>query len=130
MDTGIKNTIEIEVTPDKAAATIGSGTLQVFATPAMIALIEETAWKSVISYLEDGQSTVGTQLDISHVAPTPVGMKVRCETELIKTEGRKLIFNANVYDETGLIGTGTHERFIINSEKFQRKADAKKIVTD
>jgi len=126
METGIKNAIETEVTADKTAAAMGSGTLQVFATPAMIALIEETAWKSVAPHLEDGQGTVGTMLNISHVAPTPLGMTVKCETELVEVDGRKLIFKANVYDETGLIGTGTHERFIINSEKFQKKADAKR----
>lgn len=127
METGIKNICEIKVTEDKTAAAMGSGTLQVFATPAMIALIEETAWKSVAPHLEEGQGTVGTQLNISHVAPTPLGMTVRCETELTEVDGRKLVFKANVYDEMGLIGTGTHERFIINSEKFQRKADAKKL---
>ena len=91
----------------------------------MIALIEETAWKSVAPHLEDGQATVGTALNISHVAPTPLGMKVRCETTLVNVDGRKLKFEANVYDETGLIGSGTHERFIINSDKFQAKANAK-----
>ena len=127
METGIKNVIETTVTDNNTAAEMGSGTLAVFATPAMIALIEETAWKSVTPYLEYGHATVGTQLDISHVAPTPVGMKVKCETELVEVDGRKLKFKADVYDETGLVGTGTHERFIINAEKFQAKADSKKV---
>jgi len=126
MEKGIKNKIEIIVTDDKTAATMGSGTLQVFATPAMIALIEETAWRSVTPYLEEGQGTVGTKLNISHIAPTPLGMAVRCETELTEIDNRRLIFRADVYDEMGLIGTGTHERFIINADKFQKKADAKK----
>lgn len=125
METGIKNVIEIKVTNDNTAATVGSGTLSVFATPAMIALIEQTAWKSVEPYLEEGQGTVGTKLDISHLSPTPVGMKVRCETELVEVDGRCLKFETNVYDETGLIGKGVHERFIISTGKFQAKADSK-----
>lgn len=127
METGIKNVIELTVTHDKTAAAVGSGTLEVFATPAMIALIEETAWKSVTPYLEKGQATVGTRLDISHIAPTPLGMAVRCETELSEVDGRCLKFKANVYDEKGLIGTGVHERFIVDAEKFQAKANCKKM---
>lgn len=130
MEIGIKNTLEITVTGNLTAAAVGSGTLNVYATPAMIALIEETAWKSVAPYLEEGQSTVGTRLDVSHVAPTPLGMTVRCETELTEVDGRRLVFAVNVYDEAGLIGKGTHERFIIMSEKFQAKADSKKVVTE
>lgn len=126
MEIGIKNTLEITVTGNLTAAAVGSGTLNVYATPAMIALIEETAWKSVAPYLEDGQSTVGTRLDVNHVAPTPLGMTVRCETELTEVDGRRLVFAVNVYDEAGVIGKGTHERFIIMSEKFQAKADSKK----
>lgn len=126
METGIKNIIEIKVNNNNTAEAMGSGTLSVFATPAMIALIEETAWRSVVPYLEEGLSTVGTKLDVEHVSPTPVGMAVKCETELMEVDGRRLKFNANVYDETGLIGTGTHERFIVNSTKFQAKANGKK----
>lgn len=125
MEIGIKNVIETKVCNNNTAATMGSGTLAVFATPAMITIIEETAWRSVAPYLEEGQATVGTKLDIRHVSPTPVGMTVRCETELTEIDGRCLKFKANVYDETGLIGTGTHERFIIYADKFQAKADSK-----
>lgn len=127
METGIKNAIVLTVTNDKTAVAMGSGTLKVLATPAMIALIEETAWKSVAPYLEEDATTVGTKLDISHVAPTPLGMAVRCETELVKVDGRRLKFSANVYDDAGLIGTGTHERFIVSAGKFQAKADGKKV---
>ena len=126
MEIGIKNTLEITVTGNLTAAAVGSGTLNVYATPAMIALIEETAWKSVAPYLEEGQSTVGTRLDVSHVAPTPLGMTVRCETELTEVDGRRLVFAVNVYDEAGLSGKVTHERFIIMSEKFQAKKKKKK----
>lgn len=126
MEIGVKNVIETTVTENNTAVAMGSGTLSVFATPAMIALIEETAWHSVVPYLEPGQATVGTRLDISHVSPTPLGMTVKCETELIEADGRKLKFKAEVYDESGLIGTGTHERFIITADKFQAKAESKK----
>lgn len=126
MEKGIRNTVETVVTDANTAVKMGSGNLRVFATPAMIALIEETAWKSVAPFLEDGQGTVGISLDIKHTAPTPVGMTVRCETVLTGIDGRKLTFETNVYDEKGQIGNGTHERFIINSEKFQTKADCKK----
>ncbi|MGI5950150.1 thioesterase family protein [Peptoniphilus sp.] len=107
------------------AEALKSGTLPVFATPSMIALIEETALLSVADYLKDGEATVGTKLDVSHVAATPIGMKVTCETELIEVDRRRLVFNAKVYDEVGLVGEGTHERFVIDSEKFLAKANNK-----
>lgn len=125
MEKGITLTLKTIVTPDKSAASMGSGTLDVLATPAMIALIEETAWRSVAQYLEPGQATVGTKLDINHLAPTPLGMEVCCETVLTGVEGRKLTFEARVFDASGIIGNGTHERFIINADKFQAKANAK-----
>lgn len=126
MEKGIKYSLERTVGNDMTARVMSSGTLDVFATPAMIALIEETAWRSVAPYLEEGCATVGTRLDVMHVAPTPVGMKVRCDVELTEVDGRRLVFSVSVADECGEIGCGTHERFIINEEKFQNKANAKK----
>ncbi len=126
MEKGIKFSIERKVTEHMTARVMGSGTLDVFATPSMIALIEETAWRSVAPQLESGMATVGTLLNVAHVAPTPVGMTVKCETELTEVDGRRLVFSVKVSDECGEIGRGTHERFIINEEKFQKKADAKK----
>ena len=125
LEAGIKGTKEIMVTNENTAKTMGSGTLDVFATPAMIALMENTAYESVASELEEGSGTVGTALNVKHVAATPVGMKVTCETELIEVDGRRLVFSVKASDETGVIGEGTHERFIIQNEKFQTKADAK-----
>ncbi len=125
MQTGTKNTLERKVTEELSALSMGSGTLHVFATPAMIALIEETCWRSITQQLEEGQGTVGTLLNVKHLAPTPLGMTVRCESELIEVDGRRLVFNVNVYDEAGLVGSGTHERFIINESKFQAKANSK-----
>lgn len=126
MEKGIKFSIERKVTEHMTARVMGSGTLDVFATPSMIALIEETAWRSVAPQLESGMATVGTLLNVAHVAPTPVGMTVKCETELTEVDGRRLVFSVKVSDECGEIGRGTHERFIINEEKFQKKADARK----
>lgn len=125
LEAGIKGTKEIMVTNENTAKTMGSGTLDVFATPAMIALMENTAYESVASELEEGSGTVGTALNVKHVAATPVGMKVTCETELVKVDGRALTFSVKAFDEKGLIGEGEHERFIVFNDKFQAKADAK-----
>ena len=97
-----------------------------FCTPAMIALMEKTAWTSVSDELDEGCGTVGISLNVAHSAPTPLGMKVTCESELTGIDGRKLTFYVKAYDEKGVIGEGTHERFIIQNEKFQKKANMKK----
>jgi len=122
---GIKGKQEIIVTEEVTAQQVGSGTLPVFATPAMISLMENTAYKSVAEYLEEGCGTVGTLMNVSHVAATPVGMKVTCETELLKVDGRALTFCVKAYDECGLIGEGMHERFVIMEEKFLAKTNSK-----
>ena len=121
----IRNRIEMTVDESHTALAMGSGELPVFATPAMIALIEETCWRSVAESLDEGSGTVGTRLDISHVSATPAGMKVWCESELVQREGRRLEFNVEVYDEAGLVGKGTHERFIIDNARFMEKAGKK-----
>jgi predicted thioesterase len=125
LEAGIKGKKEITVTQELTAKAMSSGALDVFATPAMIALMENTAFESVAAELEPGSGTVGTALNVKHVSATPVGMKVTCETELVKVDGRALTFSVKAYDEAGLIGEGEHERFIIFEEKFQAKADAK-----
>lgn len=126
LNTGIKGHEELVVNAELSARVMGSGELDVFATPAMTALIEKTAWRSVAGELEDGQGSVGTKLDIVHIAATPLGMRVWCDTELIELDGRRIVFRAEVFDESGKIGEGTHERFIVQNEKFQAKADSKK----
>ena len=122
---GTKGTEQIVVNEQNCARTVGSGTLKVFATPAMAALMEKTAWKSVAPHLEKGQCTVGTKLNLTHSASTPIGMKVTCESELIAAEGRKLTFHIIVCDEDGIIGESEHERFIVDEDKFQLKTDSK-----
>lgn len=123
---GIKGTQTIKVTEENTAATMGSGTLAVFATPAMIALMEKTAYLSVQDALDEGMGSVGTYLNVKHLAATPVGMQVTCESELMEIDSRRLVFTVKAYDETGLIGEGTHERFIVLNEKFLAKTNAKK----
>ena len=125
LETGIKGKEELTVTEEITAKVVGSGGLEVFATPMMIALSEKTALTSIVPYLEEGQSTVGTKIDIAHIAATPVGMKVTCETELIEIDRRRLVFSVNVYDEVEKIAEGTHERFIVDNEKFISKAYGK-----
>ena len=97
-----------------------------FATPALAALVEKACWQSVAPELDPGCGTVGTKLELAHNAPTPVGMMVRCESELTAVDGRKLTFAVTAYDEAGPIGKGTHERFIIQNDKFLAKAQGKK----
>lgn len=121
MQAGIKGRREQTVTAEMSAARIGSGLVEVFATPMMVALIEQTCLESVIPYLEEGQGTVGTLVNVSHVSATPVGMRVWCESELVEVDRRRLVFRVKAYDECGLIGEGTHERFIIDNAKFMEK---------
>ena len=128
LEAGIKNKKDMIVTEENTAKAVGSGGLEVFATPALIALAEKTVYESVVPYLEEGQGTVGTNIDIKHIAATPVGMRVVCETELIEYDAsnpRRLLFSVNVYDEVEKIAEGTHERFVINNDKFMGKAEGK-----
>lgn len=125
LETGIKGMQQVTVCEENSALSMGSGTLKVFATPAMIALMEKTSWMSVAPHLEEGNGTVGTALDVQHTAATPLGMTVTCESELVAVDGRKLTFHVIAKDESGMIGEGKHERFIVENEKFQAKADRK-----
>ncbi len=126
-ETGIHGEQSVAVTNENTAKTMGSGTLDVFATPALVALAEKTCWMSVAPALAEGDGTVGTKLELEHTAPTPVGMTVTCESELVAVEGRKLVFKVSLHDEKGPVGGGTHERFVINNAKFAAKAEAKRI---
>lgn len=125
MKTGIRGEQMIIVTEQQTAKYLGSGELAVFATPCMIALMENTAYKSVQPFLDPGQGTVGTLLNVKHLAATPVGMEVRCETRLIEIDRKRLVFEVEAFDACGLIGEGTHERFIIDNQKFMQKANGK-----
>ena len=121
MEIGAKFKVTIKVEEKDTAMAHGSGTLAVLATPRMIALMEESAYKCIDKYLEEGQSSVGTYLDVKHLAATPVGMEVYAESEVTEVDGRRVVFSVKAYDEKGIIGEGKHERFIVFSEKFVSK---------
>ena len=113
------------VTEDLLACGLKSGTVKVFATPYMAALMEYTCLMLVQPYLPEGITTVGTRLDISHDSPTPAGMRVWAEATLTETDGRRFVFRVAAYDEKDLIGQGTHERCSVKQEKFEAKAAEK-----
>jgi len=118
---GISSKKEMYVTENDTASRLGSGNLDVFATPSMIALMENTSKDVVENILPSGFSTVGTEVSIKHIKATPLGMKVRCEAKLEKVEGKKLLYKVEAWDEKGKIGEGTHTRYIINVKDFMNK---------
>lgn len=126
MEIGIKGHAEDTVSEKNVASRIGSGVVDVYATPCLIGLMEEAAQTSVAPFLGEGMTTVGTKLNVSHDAATPVGMKVWAESELIEEDGRRLVFSVKAYDECGLIGQGEHERFVVKLDRFMEKVGAKK----
>ena len=113
------------ISETQTAVSMHSGGLHVFATPAMIALMEEAALECVSSALEPGQTTVGTLVSIHHIAPTPVGSTVKAVAKLIEIDRKRLVFEVEAFDEQEKIGYGTHERFIVNSHSFQEKCNQK-----
>ncbi len=125
MEIGIKHTVTETVTMDKTAATVGSGLLPVYATPAMIALMEKCASECVAPYIEEGKSSVGTMLNVKHLAASPVGIKITCTSTLTEVDGRRLVFSLEASDEKGPIGEGTHERFVIDVDRFMSKCNSK-----
>ena len=122
---GITGEAKDQVTENNIAKTLRSGELKVYATPAMVALMEEAAYKSVRDELEEGKGTVGTEMKVKHLASTPIGMEVTAKAELIEVDRRRLVFKVEAFDERGKIGEGIHERFIIDNDKFQEKTDNK-----
>ena len=122
---GLKGRAETVVSDSNTAQAACSGALPVFGTPFMCALMEEAAWKSIAPHLEPGQSTVGTKLDITHDSATPVGMKVWAESEVVEVDGKRLVLKVSAFDEKGLIGQGTHQRFIVTDERFLAKTAQK-----
>ncbi len=125
LESGLKNTLKINVTTDKTAKVMGSGTLDVFATPAMVALMEQTAAESVFEHLDEGVTSVGTKINVEHLSADPIGIEVVCESTLLEVDGRKLCFEIVVSDKHGVVGKAYHERFLIKSESFMQKTNAK-----
>lgn len=125
LKTGIMGQAKVKVSENNTAKMMKSGALPVFATPAMVALMEEAACTTIKDYLEEGEGSVGIKLDIAHIAPTAVDDVVIATATLDKIEGRKLIFTVEAKDTQKIIGKGIHERFIINNEKFMSKLQKK-----
>ncbi len=123
---GIKGCQETVVTEQNTAESMLSGMLPVFATPSLVAFMEYTAFSSVHPLLESGLTTVGSRIDIKHVSASPVGMHIKCSSELIEIDGRKLVFRVEACDDFGLIGEGFHERYIIDVDRFINKLDKKR----
>ncbi|MDO4315683.1 MAG: dihydrolipoamide acyltransferase [Oscillospiraceae bacterium] len=124
---GTKCRLEQTVTQELTAAAVGSGALPVFGTPFMAAMMENAAMTVLQGFLEEGRGSVGTHLDISHDAPTPVGMKVWAEAEItaVSENGKMVDFAVKAWDERGPIGSGTHTRAVISSDRFLSKCNAK-----
>lgn len=122
---GICGKAELTVDDPVLAANVGSGSLEVFATPMMVMLMEKAACNCIADYLENNETTVGTELCIKHTSATPAGMKVCAEAVVSSVNGREITFNVKAYDESGPIGSGTHKRYLVYSEKFMAKALAK-----
>ena len=123
---GLKAEKTVTVSDSNVASSWGSGGLDVYATPAMIALMESAALFAVAHLLPAGWSTVGTELAVKHISATPVGMKVTARAEILSIEGRMLSFKVESFDEAGKIGEGTHGRFIVENERFLAKIKSKK----
>ena len=122
---GIIGEAKDTVNENNIAKTLRSGELNVYATPSMVALMEEAAYKSIQNELEEGKGSVGTLMNVKHLSSTPMGMEVTAKSELIEVDRRRLVFKVAAFDDAGLIGEGMHERFIVNNEKFQSKTNRK-----
>jgi fluoroacetyl-CoA thioesterase len=119
---GLSSELAEETKPEHAASHLGTGTSSVYSTPSMIGLMERAATQLVRPYLEDGESSVGTKVNISHIAATPIGMKVRATAAVKEINGRRVLFAVEAYNENAKIGEGTHERAIINVNRFMSKS--------
>ena len=121
IEIGMKGTVENLVEREDTAAEVGSGSLLVYATPCMVALMEAAACEAIAAGLEDSETTVGIELNIRHTSATPVGLEVRAEAEVTAVEGKIVTFSLKAFDEAGVIGEGTHKRALVNSQRFLDK---------
>ncbi len=122
---GMKGEAATLVEKEDTAAEVGSGSLLVYATPCMVALMEGAACEAITSAMAPDKTSVGTELNITHISATPVGLEVRAEAEVINVEGKIITFKISAYDEAGLIGEGTHKRCIVSSQRFLDKTYSK-----
>lgn len=123
---GQKAEVFTKVTSDKLAVAVGSGSLKVFATPSMCALMEEAACAAIAPFLDPDETTVGTSLNIEHTSPSPRGVIITAEAEIMESNGREITLHVKAFDAVGEIGNGTHKRYVVDAEKFQKKANLKK----
>ena len=121
IEIGTKGFADALVEQEDTAKVVGSGDLLVYATPCMVALMEGAACESIAPFLAEGESSVGTMMQVNHISATPVGMEVRAESEVTAVEGRKVTFSIKAFDEAGEIGNAVHERFIIKADRFLEK---------
>lgn len=118
LEVGIQGDSMLVVDEGQTAEAFGAGGVRVFGTPAMIGLMENAAWRLAQPLLDEGETTVGTRVDVRHLAATPVGMRVIASAELIEIDGRRLVFRVSAHDERQLIGEGTHERARVQLDRF------------
>lgn len=118
---GLRHSETLVVEHKDTAAVYGSGALEVFATPAMIALMEKTCLESVADRIGEGNTTVGIAVNIKHLKASPIGATIRCEAEILEVDRRRLVFSVKCYEGDTIVGEGTHERFVVDSQKFMSK---------
>ena len=129
MEKGLSAQSKVTVDGGNVAATMGSGDLQVFATPAMVALMENAAMKAVADHLPEGSTTVGAEMNVTHIKPSGVGAEIVASAVLTEVEGRKLTFNVGARDAEGMIGEGVHVRYVVDREKFMSKVRGRGILS-
>ncbi len=125
LEIGAEATASLTVSPAELAVNVGSGSLEVFATPIMVMLMEKAACNCIAPFLEGDETTVGTEMNVQHTAATPEGMTVSAKAVLKEVNGRELVFDVSASDSKGSIGNGTHKRFVVYGERFTEKAKAK-----
>ena len=126
LEPGLTGGASVTVTGDLTAAALGSGNVAVYSTPAMIALLEAAAINALAGYLDEGQTSVGTRLDVQHLTATPVGMSVQATATLKEVDGRRLVFEVSASDEVEEIGRGSHERFVVDQARFEQRTQSKR----
>ena len=118
---GLTYTSKVNVTLDNCASAVGSGGLDVFATPSMVALMENAAMNAVAPFLPEGATTVGSEINTTHIRPSSIGSRIQATAVLTAVDGRRLLFDVEACDDNGTIGKGTHVRFIVDIERFMAK---------
>ncbi|HHY76823.1 MAG TPA: thioesterase family protein [Firmicutes bacterium] len=125
LETGIQGKATVKVTQANLASSTGSGAVDVFSTPNLVLLMEEAAMDALRPYMEEGESTVGTLVNIRHISPTPPGLTVTATATLTEIDGRRLVFRVEAYDGVDKVGEGTHERFLVSLDRFTARAAEK-----